>query len=473
MYRKLSYSLLIILIFITNTFAQRENRNVISYYAVTNSLDGQPMIDMTNVLRFFPVYAMRLQIDTVKVTVYYGPNIYKKPAYKFDNGHYWEVLLPQFNLGEAIQRLEVEVHFNLDSIYSYKFSELSNLKNIADSNRRVIELSLQLKESQFRKQNENQLLQVEKNLEVEGIAYPQLRVLRKAKQDSDESFNTELNKLEKVLNQDRPLQDKMKSLKVTWGMIKDSVSYVNGIKLITRTGSLNRSRIESLIDSYLSLMDAHFTNYRDYKDSIQIILNEQSYIIEQEDSIRVRITKEIEIGLVDTSYSGPTVRESDVVVDNEYKGAKILYRNYKTSLRRMPALDPAERMGIFRVRYIPFPIVGTDENPRMNLKRPFAQGSPTVFEIGLAFGDAIVPGDEFVVPEFSAQRLGIAFAITQQLFSDSAQVIALALTYDFNSFGSIGIGGNFAGKGVHGYLSFGINKKAFETLIKVIGNIFQ
>ncbi len=99
--------------------------------------------------------------------------------------------------------------------------------------------------------------------------------------------------------------------------------------------------------------------------------------------------------------------------------------------------------------------------------------SPTVFEASLALGDVIVPGDDFVVPEFSLQRLGIAFAITEQLFSDSTPIIGLALTYDFNSYGSIGIGGNFAGKAAHGYGSWGISKKVFEAVIKGIASIFK
>ncbi len=191
------------------------------------------------------------------------------------------------------------------------------------------------------------------------------------------------------------------------------------------------------------------------------------------DSVKRNLAADLEVGLTDTSYIGPSVTSSDLVIGDDLKSARILYRNYKGSLRRMPALDPAERMGIFRIRYVPFPIVGSDTNPRMNLKRPFAAGSPAVFEVGLAFGDALVPGDDFVVPAFSWQRLGVAFAITQQLFSDSAQVLALAVTYDFNSYGSIGVGANFAGKAAHGYLSFGINKQAFDALMKGIAGVLR
>jgi hypothetical protein len=77
------------------------------------------------------------------------------------------------------------------------------------------------------------------------------------------------------------------------------------------------------------------------------------------------------------------------------------------------------------------------------------------------------------VPEFSLRRLGVAFVITNQLFSKDAVVRALALTYDFNSYGSIGIGANFPGERVELYVSFGINKKAFEDVIGELGKLFE
>ena len=198
---------------------------------------------------------------------------------------------------------------------------------------------------------------------------------------------------------------------------------------------------------------------------------EQSLVVVR-DSIGSLIAEQVEKGLVDTLLSGPSVRKSDIVVDEDLSGASILYRNYKTSLRFMPALDPAERMGIFRARYVPFPIVGTYDSPRMNLKKPLSTSSPTVFEIGLAFGDAIVPGDDFVMPEFSWRRLGVAFAVTERLFNDDAEIIGVVMTYDFNSYGSIGLGGNFAYNQTHGYTSLGINKKAFEAVLGGLAKLF-
>ena len=59
------------------------------------------------------------------------------------------------------------------------------------------------------------------------------------------------------------------------------------------------------------------------------------------------------------------------------------------------------------------------------------------------------------------------------LFNDDAEIIDLALTYDFNSYGSIGIGGNFAHHEVHPHISFGINKKAFEAVLTGLAGLFK
>lgn len=71
--------------------------------------------------------------------------------------------------------------------------------------------------------------------------------------------------------------------------------------------------------------------------------------------------------------------------------------------------------------------------------RPFVNNSLTVFEIGLGFGNVTVPGDEFVKPTLSFDRLGVAVAITEKLFSNDAEILALALTYDFNVYGILGL----------------------------------
>ncbi|HLX11789.1 MAG TPA: hypothetical protein VKS81_03145, partial [Bacteroidota bacterium] len=188
------------------------------------------------------------------------------------------------------------------------------------------------------------------------------------------------------------------------------------------------------------------------------------------DSIKQLARDSILNDLRDTTYSGPSIRRSDIIIDDSLQTARILYRNYKEALRYHVALDPAERMGIFRVRYVPFPIVGRKDSTFRLLT--FASEEP-VFEVGLNFGDYTIAGDEYVLPEFSLSRLGVAMAITPKLFGQDADIIGLAFTYEFNSYASIGLGGNFAQNEIHSYMSFGINKKAFDNLIKGLAKIFQ
>jgi hypothetical protein len=260
--------------------------------------------------------------------------------------------------------------------------------------------------------------------------------------------------------------------------MRDSLIAVSSSRTITPQllDTLTRRRLRLLV-SYTANFEQYLSKKQSFIRSIDSIKQVQAQLDKTlsltSDSIQTILTEQIETHLIDTLYSGPSVRKSDVVIDYDCTGAHLLYRNYKQSLRYMPALDPAERMGIFRIRYVPFPIVGTADRPRATLLKPMSPNSPTVFEVGLAFGDAIVPGDDFVPPEFSWRRLGVAFAITEQMFSEDARIIGLAVTYDFNSYGSIGVGGNFAQNETHGYFSFGINKKAFEEVVKGLAKLFH
>ncbi|MCC7437422.1 MAG: hypothetical protein IT211_02885 [Armatimonadetes bacterium] len=300
-------------IFSTATSQEYDTPNVLSYYAMGNSMDGQPMVDMANILRFYPVFALQQYTDAVIITIYYGPYVYTDTARPMNDKQYWESRLPRFELGQAIQRIDVRTS----------------------------------------------------------------------------------------INQNNPIT----------------------------TSGLTFASIPS-IDS----------------------------------AIYAQIT--------DTNYSGVSVRKGDVIIDNPGYRIQILYRNHKTSLRELPALDPAENVGLFRARFIPFVIIGKD------LLTTFTGGHGAVFEIGLAFGDVRVSGDDFIKPELSLRRLGVAFAVTNRLFSDDARIRALAFTYDFTSYGSIAAGVNFPGENSSSsmknelYMSFGVNKRAFEQMLKKISGLF-
>jgi hypothetical protein len=442
--------LLVLAILPTTLYGQSTGEpNVLSYYAVGNSLDGQPMVDMPNVLRFFPVFVLQQTIDTVRITAYYGGRIFSRFADPSRDRKYWESSLPQFRLGEAIQRLEVETTFRLPKRFGDRLRLIdsavrdANDASDADLKERDADFSESKKMFGIRMQQNND------EFEKVGIVSAEANKLRLAYTEGREAFVQLRNSLLNL-----PHIPKLSD--------KDSArSYA--------VFELTKSRAQMLGE-----YSTRFEAFRSYSTALKkgLIQSTLALVVERDSIVNI-LAKELQVDLLDTSYTGPSVRRCDLIIDETFKFARILYRNYKGSLRHMAALDPAERMGIFRARYVPFPIVGTQSSPRMNLKKPMSTTSPTVFEIGLAFGDAIVPGDEFVVPEFSWRRLGVAFAITERLFSDSAEVIGLALTYDFNSYGSIGIGGNFARNEVHGYASLGINKKAFEAVIKGLAGLFK
>lgn len=431
-------------------FGFAQDVNVLSYYAVNNTLDGQPMIGMANMLRFYPVYAMRKDIVWVNVTVYYGPTIYSRRAHDHDEGLYWQVLLPEFRLGEAIQRVEVEVRFSLDGRLIAQLS-------------RIDSAIAQLRRS-------DGLLQEEARLK---------------KEDRIANARAFFGETQDFLRREFGLEPaKAQAVRALWNSIGSRDSLQTWLDRFSTSQRISLTPVteQQLIDK-LDLMTSvmnknrrEITAEREYEQALAemsiITLRNLDSLQAIRDSVISTIADRVEIGYTDTLFSGLSVRKSDLVVEDDFQHAKILYRNYKSSLRRMPALDPAEKLGIFRIRYVPFPIVGTASRTSLHLERPMSSESPTVFEIGLAFGDAIVPGDEFVIPEFSWRRLGIAFAITEQLFSDEASILGIALTYDFNSYGSLGVGGNFADSRIRGYASFGINKKAFEAVVTELSRLF-
>lgn len=525
--------------------------NVIGYYAVGNSLDGQPMIDMTNILRFYPVFAIRDSVRWVDVTVYHGPYIYERYAEKMDDGAYWQVLLPKFRLGEAIQRIEVECHFHIRSPHLNQYRRLTkeyqvavatslngvlvhlekavskldsitrgfstvDLKNLIKSikpkdlqvqvtpdsvfepiarliSSRVDSLTAECKDSANRLGDALDTLKARASRLNAETFKPLIRGFApdSTGRTADAIAHLVDSLLEPTLElltaQDLRLDTsdvsaRSKAFKVEMSMSLESAK--SGLETAATNTVIEKTRgLSEAAERLGSIRNQLLDVSRLFDPGKRFLFRIDSIIAaatKLQDSIRTGVLRDIMNELSDTTYSGVSVRKSDIVINDSLDEASILYRNYKTALRRMPALDPAERVGIFRIRYVPFPIVGTitrkdstHEVSEFGLRRPFSSQATAVFEIGLGFGDVIVPGDEFVVPEFSVERLGVALAITDKLFSDDAEIIALALTYDFNSYASIGIGANFAPRVAKPYASFGINKKAFESMLSILQGLFK
>jgi hypothetical protein len=69
-------------------------------------------------------------------------------------------------------------------------------------------------------------------------------------------------------------------------------------------------------------------------------------------------------------------------------------------------------------------------------------------------------------------RLGLGIGITSDTFSKDPSFLSLALTYDMNTYTSIGFGANLIDKPAF-YIGVGINARAFKDLVKNSGTLFS
>lgn len=444
------YLSIFILILNINLSAQYDY-NVMSYYAADNSLDGQPRVDMVNVLKFYPVFAIQDSIKKVMVSIYYGDDTFIAEADKMNSGKYWQTLLPEFNLGDALQRVEVEMH------YAIPDRLLTRFKNFYSELKRD---KLQLERA--KDNNVNALNNIKLAVEdLSGLKFSYaVNVLNKSfpNLESINNLNTaDINDRIQLTIKYRDILDIKEQLSEVsekfMHFVNDSTKFFYTVELIKQRNDSAASlkRLNSL-----------------YKEK-------QNLVSKYRDSLSQEIFEDIIGEYSDTSFSGPAIRKSDLVISDDFKSAILLYRYYKNNLRYRKALDPAENLGIFRARYVPFPIVrrSGEKYDKVKLIRPGEKNAPVVFEIGLGFGDEVVSGNNTFEPAFSISRLGVAIVLTDKLFTDDADILGLALTYDFNSYASIGIGRNLAQGRSYPYYSFGINRKAFEQLLIGLAGIFK
>jgi len=380
----------------------------------------------------------------VDITIHYGSlgtqlKIYRRKAE--DMGDYWQIALPKFQMGEAIIRIRVESRVWLSELYEKESLVIENRE-------RNLLGKLDKEEDQSRNEFVFLTKSHQNRLKRLGITASEMRRLF-----------TALSKRGEGVLQDslQAIRDRLVSLEPP----PDSIDLI-----MREAENSTRARVNAR-DDYLN----HQHKIKQARLGIE----------KEREALKDKMEEAVFSDLSDTSKADRTAYIGRVFVEQQYgqyrgrkinRAVKIHYANDKAALRQMPALDPSEFSGVFRVRYVPFPIVGTIKNGKMRLLRPYAKDSPTVFEVGLRVGDIILPGDDFVTPLFSLRRVGIAFAITEKLFKEDAEIIALAVTYDFSSYGSLGVGGNFAHGERHGYASFGINKKAFEAVLRGLTGLF-
>lgn len=465
------------LFLVFSCFAQKKKANVLSYYAVTNSIDGQPLINERNLLRFYPVFALRDSITNVKVTIYYGSEVFIQSATRFNDGLYWEVKLPEFDLGDAIQRYEVQT----DIKYNINIKkELTAYKNLIESKSKEFIDSAEKRLREFNDgYNAFQKKFIESTKKIDEFNVTTGNAIDKLKQ-SYKSFSTnvkiedELRQIDSLVGAINQRQDTVANHSKILDeilVIKTKILFMDSVisKISENSGKIQTGYVNAIKD-----LDSEFINninerLAPFGNSVRQQKLVAKYIASKEfliDSLKGNlITK-----LTDKDFTGIGIQKSDIVFDKEYKNAKILYRNYRIENRTLVALDPAEKLSIFRLRYIPFPVIGS------NLEGPAREGIPIVFEAGITFGNQVITSNEFAKPELSIKRLGVAVAFTPQLFAKDAKILALLFSYDFNAYASIGVGANFGTLSINGpdpYFSFGINQKAFQRLVVGIANVFR
>ncbi|MBI2419761.1 MAG: hypothetical protein HYV28_18005 [Ignavibacteriales bacterium] len=478
---------LIFLILLTHALlAQSEQSNILTYYAVDNSIDGQIMIEKINYLRFVPVFAIREKVQKVTVSIYSGSLYYTREALPSTDSTYWQSILPQFSLGDVIQRVEVEVKFALDDNSIFLKEKLHqaiedskeelNTKS-AEYNSKLEDISKTLSKSKSQADALSRTL-CNQSRDITLLTNPDLG---KNIQQGFEDLQETHAKLKKYIDNRRSdstyyltdlycpgfpsliekietLNAKVESIKpiynafnATYTKVNETVlKYINDLDIITKSN-------DALVTICREKISGLKTFTKNFIDSVIV----KSIFIR--DSIQSNVYSKIAGNLVDKDLTGQSVQKSDVVVDLTANTARILYRNYKSANRKMPAIDPKEKFGIFRGRFIPLPVTCTDGKGKMQL---LDNKKHLVFEFGVAFGDMTVPGDEFVPAEFSINRFSMVLGLTEMLFDENAPVIAAALSYDVNSYVSVGGGVNLARKTGKPYLSMGINKRAFEALMK-------
>ncbi|MBS1507714.1 MAG: hypothetical protein JSS79_13820 [Bacteroidetes bacterium] len=469
---------------------KNKDANVLSYYAVTNSIDGQPLINKRNLLRFYPVFALRDSTYSVTITIYYGNQIFIKPATPLQDGLYWEVKLPDFDLGDAIQRYEVEtgIRYNIDvkkEIESYKKSIVERDSKIAKQNNSLL-ASLKSFDSLFKKFS-NEFDESTRRIALLNIAASYI--------DDFQMDRSVQQQFDLYLSMSKKIYSKIDSISKRKVNLKSDTALARSQKQLSELGKLIKMQVDQygelkeplkeVVDwvNYTSkIQDQYLSVGYQFRDKVLNHIENQKTTIffsnkNQEDLAKYITSKEYLIdslkrnlikALSDKAFSGSGIQKSDILFDNNYKNARILYRNYRSVNRTLVALDPAERLSIFRIRYIPFPVVGN------NLEGPYKQDVPIVFEAGVTFGNQVITSNDSYKP--SIERLGVAFAFTPQLFSKDAKILALLFSYDFNAYASIGVGANFGTLSANSpdpYFSFGINNRAFQRLVTGIGKLFK
>ncbi|MBI5727534.1 MAG: hypothetical protein HY965_06755, partial [Ignavibacteriales bacterium] len=407
--RKLTF--LILLTY--NLLAQTEQSNILTYYAVDNSIDGQIMIEKINYLRFVPVFAIREKVQKVTVSIYSGSLYYTREALPSTDSTYWQSILPQFSLGDVIQRVEVEVKFALDDnsmmlkknfenklialqdtlkdakkVFAGKIdtiaASLAKAKNNADSLSKFLRkrlerwkgFSLRIDSTDSLNKVFIHVIQLQKeltdSLEILLRKTKEMKSeLEKEHKTGDSSINDKAEKkpaVHKPVTINNAKANKYSEFSAKADEIKILGLYIDkNLDSLKKNKELARKKIEELLGGFINISSASDTAISKCANELFRLTAYTKGFLEGTvqdsyrllDTIQNNIYRKILGNLVDKEFTGQSVQKSDVVVDLTANTARILYRNYKSANRKMPAIDPKEKFGIFRGRFIPLPVTCT------------------------------------------------------------------------------------------------------------------
>ncbi len=170
-------------------------------------------------------------------------------------------------------------------------------------------------------------------------------------------------------------------------------------------------------------------------------------------------------------YNAYVENRNSSLLDIRYKKnnkniIEFAYRNDKRSLQYLQASDPVEKLGIFRVRLVPFAIYGKDKDDNVKW-----QNTSIIYEIALNFGSGVIKDDNFRPVLFDINRLGIGIGISANTFGSGSDFLSISLSYDINTYSTISFGANV--KETPGfYMGVGINSRAFKDLVEASAHIF-
>lgn len=316
---------LIVAVNYKNTCSQSDDeKNIISYYAVGNSLDGQPLIDYKNALRFFPVFRFREETKSVKFTAYIGNRIYTREAIQSEDKSFWQANLPDFRLGEAIQRLEVETKIEADSKRLEEFNKLKeNLEKKLDAVEELLE------------DNKNKIKENIERINTSLTQYPLEDINSKVKsfkEDVDSLKHNSGEKLDKINSLISRLNEIVGNINNNPGNISGIIEKLNEISQST---AIIKEEIKSESDVSNELLKNN-NELKSCFDTLKRILTnitDGEFVNSAITGIKSLIDKSLELDTLKNNLKDELVKEmSQKFVDTTLSGtlsSKIRHYNYK------------------------------------------------------------------------------------------------------------------------------------------------